>query len=54
MEVSCLIYRVDEEENQGTLFNSVREAIDHMKARAITEGKAWSEYIIKPIEIENV
>lgn len=54
MEVSCLIYRVDEEENQGTLFNSVREAIDYMKSRALAENKHWSEYIIKPIETENV
>jgi hypothetical protein len=53
MEVSCLIYRVDEEENQGTLFNSVREAIDYMKSRASTEKKEWSDYLIKPIE-ENV
>lgn len=54
MEVSCLIYRIDEAENEGTLFNTVREALDHMKSRATTEGKAWSEYIIKPTEIENV
>ena len=54
MEVSCLIHRVDEPENEGTLFNTVREAIDHMKDRASSEGKQWSEYIIKPIETENV
>lgn len=54
MEVSCLVHRNDEDKTQGVVFTSVREAVDHMKARATSEGKAWAEYIIKPIETENV
>lgn len=54
MEVYCLVHRRDEDEIQGIVFTTVREAVDHMKSRAIEEDKSWSEYIIKPIETENV
>lgn len=48
MEV--LVHRHDEDEMEGTMFLTVREAIDHMKSRAKAEGKAWNDYLIKPIE----
>jgi hypothetical protein len=50
MEVYCLVHRNDEDEMQGIVFTSVREAIDNLKQRALEEGKQWSDYIIKPIE----
>jgi len=48
MEV--LVHRQDEDEMEGIVFLTVREAIDHMKSRATAEKKEWSEYLIKPIE----
>lgn len=48
--MQCLVYRIDEDDSQGTLFDSVREAVDHLKQRAFDEDKSWSEYVIKPVE----
>lgn len=50
MEIYCLVHRNDEDEMQGIVFTSVRGAIDHLKQRALSEGKEWCDYIIKPIE----
>lgn len=50
MEAYCLVHRHDEDEMDGIVFTSVREAVDHLKQRALEEGKAWSDYTIKPIE----
>ena len=50
MEVSCLVQRNDEDETQGVVFTSVREAVDHLKQRAAEESKELGDYIIKPIE----
>jgi hypothetical protein len=47
MEIS--IYRKDEEEETAPSFSDAREAIDHMKLRALEEEMEWSDYIIKVI-----
>jgi len=46
--MEILIYRNDEEEITAAVFTDVREAIDHMKLRAMEEWKEWSDYIISP------
>ena len=48
LTMEILIYRNDEEESVAKVFSDVREALDHMKLRAMEEGKEWSDYIIKP------
>lgn len=45
--MEILIYRNDETELEALYFNDVKDAISHMKLRAIEEGKELSEYIIK-------
>jgi hypothetical protein len=47
--MEILIYRNDEDESTAAVFTDVREALDHMKLRASTEGKEWHDYIIQPI-----
>jgi hypothetical protein len=51
MEIKCLVYGLDEQESEGSIFNSVREAYDHIIFRAESEGKTKGDYTIKPIEI---
>lgn len=50
MEVFCLAHKIGEE--GGKLFDTVREAYDHIKQRAIDEGCPLSEYTITPVENE--
>jgi hypothetical protein len=52
MNVQCLVVRLDEDDSEGSLFDSVREAYDHIIYRAEQEGREKSDYTIKPIENE--
>lgn len=45
--MEILIYRNDEDEKIAAVFTDAREALDHMKLRAVEEDKEWSDYIIK-------
>lgn len=47
--MEILIYRNDEDESTAAVFTDARVALNHMKLRAVEEGKDWSEYIIKVI-----
>ena len=51
MSFICLVHRLDEEESEGTAFNSVKEAHDHLKKRAVEEEKDVTDFIINVIEI---
>lgn len=45
--------RIDEKEWDGIVFSSVREAYNHIKNRSIVEERPITDYLVKPIEIQN-
>jgi len=47
-----LTYATNENEWNGIIFDSAREAYDYILSRSISEGKTISEYGVKPIEIQ--
>lgn len=52
METRYIAARIDEQEWNGKLFLSAREAYDHVKTRSQEENHPITGYIVKPIEIE--
>ena len=52
MDFMCLAHRVGEE--GGVLFDTVREAYDHIKQRAAAEELPIGEYTITPIETDEL
>lgn len=52
MEVRYIAVRIDEQEWNGHLFLTAREAYDHIKTRSDNEQRPLTDYIVEPKEIE--
>lgn len=45
----CIVHRNDEDAEDGVQFDDLREAMDHIKSRAASEGKTVRDYTMLPI-----
>lgn len=46
---SCIVYRNDEEPEDGQQFDDLREAMEYIKSRASSEGKTVKDYTMLPV-----
>ena len=54
MDIRYIAVRIDENEWNGEVFNSAREAYNHIKNRSSVESRPVNDYFIKLIEIESI
>lgn len=51
MDYRFIVARNDEQELTGQVFETARDAYDHLRQRAESEQMSIQEYVVKPIEI---
>lgn len=54
MDIRYIAVRIDEQEWNGEVFSSSREAYNYIKNRSNVESRPITDYFIKLIEIESI